>query len=140
MIGRIYRSGRWRQSRLVPAILGFLLAAGGLMASLFAQSPAGVVAWLTLAIFGADMTISPSWAVCIDIGGPRSGAVSGTMNMAGNIGSFVTSLAFPYLLAWTGSTNPFFIIAAVLNLVAVAAWLLVQPERPLKFQTEIDKR
>ena len=25
------------------------------------------------------------------------------MNMAGNLGSFVTALAFPYLLAWTGT-------------------------------------
>ena len=60
---------------------------------------------LTVAMFGADMTLPPSWAFCIDIGRAHAGAVSGTMNMAGNIGSFVTSLAFPYLLAMTGSTD-----------------------------------
>ncbi len=53
------------------------------------------------------MTLPPSWAFCIDIGRANAGAVSGTMNMAGNIGSFVTSLAFPYLLAMTGSTTLF---------------------------------
>jgi ACS family glucarate transporter-like MFS transporter len=131
LVDRIYRSGHWTASRLLPAILGFALAAGGLIASLSTESVAGAVAWLSVAIFGADMTISPSWAVCIDIGGRHSGAVSGTMNMAGNLGSFATGLAFPYLLAWTGDADVFFITGAALNVVAIAAWLGVKPEMPL---------
>ena len=90
-----------------------MLAAGGLVASVSAWTSAvGAVAWLSVAIFGADMTLSPSWAVCVDIGRRHAGAVSGTMNMAGNLGSFVTGLAFPYLLAWTGShVSVFFYVA-----------------------------
>jgi nitrate/nitrite transporter NarK len=53
------------------------------------------------------------------------------MNMAGNMGSFVTSLAFPYLLAWTGTHEAFFYAAALLNVVAIALWAFVRPERPL---------
>jgi ACS family glucarate transporter-like MFS transporter len=53
------------------------------------------------------------------------------MNMAGNIGSFVTSLAFPYLLVLTGSPSPFFVVGAVLNLCAVLLWLRADPERPV---------
>ena len=60
---------------------------------------------LTVAVFGTDMTVSASWAACVDIGREHAGAVSGTMNMAGNLGSFVTALAFPYLLAWTGGVR-----------------------------------
>jgi ACS family glucarate transporter-like MFS transporter len=52
--------------------------------------------------------------------------MGGAMNMAGNLGSFVTSLAWPYLLAATGSTTPFFIAAAVLNVVGVLCWGLVR--------------
>jgi MFS transporter, ACS family, glucarate transporter len=77
------------------------------------------------------MTLPPSWAFCIDIGRGNAGVVSGTMNMAGNLGSFVTSLAFPYLLVLTGSTTPFFVLGALLNLAAVWAWALVRPERPV---------
>jgi ACS family glucarate transporter-like MFS transporter len=77
------------------------------------------------------MTLPPSWAFCIDIGRANAGAVAGTMNMAGNIGSFVTSLAFPYLLAMTGSTTPFFLIGALLNLVAAGLWLMTRPDRPV---------
>ena len=103
----------------------------GMLGSVYMGTAAGAVAWLSVAIFAADMTLSPSWAVCVDIGRHHAGAVSGTMNMAGNLSSFVTSLAFPYLLAWTGSHRTFFYVAAGLNLLAIALWFRVQPDRPL---------
>jgi predicted MFS family arabinose efflux permease len=71
-------------------------------------------------------------AFCIDIGRRNSGAVSGTMKMAGNLGSFVTSLAFPYLLSWTATPNTFFYVGATLNVLAVSLWLLVRPDRPIE--------
>jgi ACS family glucarate transporter-like MFS transporter len=57
------------------------------------------------------------------------------MNMAGNLGSLVTSLAFPYLLQWTGSTTPFFYVAAGLNGLAIALWMRMRPDRPLELET-----
>jgi ACS family glucarate transporter-like MFS transporter len=54
------------------------------------------------------------------------------MNMAGNIGSFVTGLAFPYLAAWTGSHLPFFYVAAGLNAAAIVVWLFIEPRRSLE--------
>ncbi len=131
LVDRIYASGRWKLSRQLPAIVGFSCAAIGLIGCGQADSAGAAVSWLSLAIFGADMTLSPSWSFCIDIGRSHAGAVSGTMNMAGNIGSFVTSLAFPYLLAWTGSPSLFFYVGATLNLLAIAMWCLMQPDRPL---------
>ena len=65
-----------------------------------------------------------------------SGAVSGTMNMAGNIGSFCTALAFPYLKSWFGSTTPFFYIAAALNVLAIILWLQMRPDKPLQTETQ----
>jgi len=59
-------------------------------------------------------------------------AVSGTMNMAGNLGSFITSLAFPYLLQWTGSPRPFFVLGAALNVGAAALWRRARPERAVE--------
>lgn len=130
-VDALYRRGRWRASRQVPAVVGFSLAVAGLVASLFVHGPVPAVVCLTVAIFGADMTVPPSWAFCIDIGRRHAGAVTGTMNMAGNLGSFATSLAFPYLLAATGSTTPFFLTGALLNLIAAALWLLTRPDRPV---------
>ena len=132
LVDSLYRKGRWKLSRRGPAIIGFTLAAAGLVGSVYAESVFGAVTFLSLAIFGADMTLSPSWSFCIDIGRKNSGAVSGTMNMAGNIGSFVTALAFPYLFAWTGSATPFFFVGATLNIIAICAWLAMQPERRIE--------
>jgi ACS family glucarate transporter-like MFS transporter len=131
LVDRIYRGGRWRLSRQVPAVLGFALAVAGLIVSVFMDSAGGMVLWLSVAIFGADMTISPSWAACVDVGRHHAGAVSGTMNMAGNLGSFVTALAFPYLMVWTGTHVTFFYVAAGLNVLAIGLWLRVKPDRPL---------
>jgi ACS family glucarate transporter-like MFS transporter len=132
LVDRIYRDGRWVLSRRVPAMLGFALATVGLVASVRAQTPLASIVWFSLAVFGADMTLAPSWSFCIDIGKQQAGVVSGTMNMAGNLGSFLTALAFPYLAEWTGSNTPFFFVAAGLNALAVGAWLLLDPRRSLE--------
>jgi ACS family glucarate transporter-like MFS transporter len=131
LVDRIFRQGKWTASRRFPAALGFILAAGGMVACGFADSINTAVLFLAIAVFGADMTLAPSWAVCVDIGRRYAGTVSGTMNMAGNLGSFVTSLAFAYLLTWTGTHHVFFYVAAGLNLVAAALWLFIRPQQPL---------
>lgn len=132
LIDAIFRRGQWQLSRRLPAMIGFALAAVGLLMSLKMETASGAVAWFTVAIFGADMTLSPSWSFCTDIGRKNAGSVSGTMNMAGNIGSLITSLAFPYLLTWTGSTTPFFFVAAGLNVLAIALWWRMKSDRPLE--------
>jgi ACS family glucarate transporter-like MFS transporter len=127
----IYRRGHWTWSRRLPATSGFILAAAGMIGCAFASRVEYSVAWLALAVLGADMTLAPSWAVCVDIGKKASGAVSGTMNMAGNIGSAINGIAFPYLVAWTGSHATFFYVAAGLNVLAALLWLMISPQRPL---------
>ncbi len=132
LVDVIYRRGSWKMSRRIPAMIGFSLVIIGLLASLKMETVSGAVIFLTLAIFGADMTISPSWSFCVDIGRRNSGAVSGTMNMAGNLGSFITALAFPYLQAWTGSVKSFFIIGASLAFFAVICWGFMNPNNPIE--------
>lgn len=131
LVDMIYRKGKWNLSRKLPAILGFSLAAVGILASIYMEEVTGAVIFISLAVFGADMTLSPSWSTCLDIGKAHSGTVSGTMNMAGNLGSFLTALAFPYMVAFSGSNTPFFILAAILNVLAIPMWLAVNPQKPL---------
>jgi ACS family glucarate transporter-like MFS transporter len=123
IVDRLYRSRHRSWSRRLPAIVGFGLAAAGIAAVTLMDSPAAAVACFTLATFGADMTISPSWAFCTDIAGKNSGSVSAAMNMLGNIGSFVSANAFPWLYAFTGSATAYFWVAALLNVVSIACWL-----------------
>ncbi len=129
LVDLIYRRYDKRWSRVLPAIIGFGLAAFGLLMSLVASDISVAIVFLSLAVFGADMTLSPSWTFCVDIGKLHAGAVSGTMNMAGNMGSFVTALAFPYLKDWTGSVTPFFVLGAILNVMAIFLWLRMKPKK-----------
>ncbi|MFD2587100.1 MFS transporter [Croceitalea marina] len=131
LVDRIFSKGRWKRSRVLPAVLGFSLAALGLIGSIYMDTAVGAIVFLSIAIFGADMTLAPSWSFCVDIGKEFSGTVSGTMNMAGNIGSFVTALIFPYLAAWWGSTTLFFFVGAILNILAILFWLNMKPQKRL---------
>jgi ACS family glucarate transporter-like MFS transporter len=131
LVDFLYQGGRVSLSRKIPAIAGFLLAALGMVMSLSQATAGGAVFWLTIAIFGADMTLSPSWSFCIDIGGKHAGAVSGTMNMAGNLGSAITALAFAYLPESSKGNEAFFYTAAALSGVAIGCWLLANPERKI---------
>lgn len=133
MVDALFKKGNWNRSRNLPAIIGFALAAFGLVGSVYMDTALGAILFLSIAIFGADMTLPPSWALCVDIGKSNAGAVSGTMNMAGNIGSFLTALAFPYLTDWTGSVNYFFYVAAALNVLAILLWWRVRADRGLEF-------
>jgi nitrate/nitrite transporter NarK len=61
-----------------------------------------------------------SWAVCLDIGRRYAGSVGGTMNMAGQLGSFLSSVAFGYIVTWAGNYNaPLYPMAALLLVSAV---------------------
>lgn len=131
MVDAIYKRGKWKLSRQLPATIGFILVVIGILSSLYMGTALGAVLCLSVAIFGADMTLSPSWSFCMDIGEENSGKVSGMMNMAGNIGSFTTALAFPYLREWTGADEPFFYVAAALGFVAIFCWYFMNPNKKL---------
>lgn len=129
LVDALYRRGLWRFSRVFPAMLGFGLGIAGLVAVPSMATVTGAVICFSLATLGVDMTLSPSWTTCQDLAGPRTGVLSGAMNMVGNLGSFVSSVAFPALLQATGSAAVYFYLAAALNLVAIVCWSRVRPDR-----------
>lgn len=129
LVDRIYASGRHALSRKLPAIFGFLLTAVGMIMSVQQNSVGPAILWLSVAVFGVDMILSPSWSFCIDIGGRHAGQVSGTMNMAGNIGSAIIGPAFPILLLWTGNTDVFFYIIAGCSVAAAICWVFADPTK-----------
>ena len=140
----LHRQGMQVLSRRLPAMIGYSLGAIGLL--LCTQAASASSAWVfiacfSLAIFGVEMTLSPSWAFCMDIGGSRSGAVSAAMNMVGNMGAAVSAVAFPFFVANVtipffaeveGTANSFFVFAAGMNVLAVLAWVFMSPLREVK--------
>jgi ACS family glucarate transporter-like MFS transporter len=105
-----------------PAIAGFLLATAALLAAVHATTATQAVACFAVATFGVDLTLSPSWTLCIDVAPDRAGTLSGAMNMFGNIGSFISSIAFPLLLRFAGTPDAYFYSAAAINLLAALLW------------------
>jgi ACS family glucarate transporter-like MFS transporter len=140
MVTGLYKKGYHVNSRRITAIVGFSLGVIGLILAIqtkkldFLTTDKAQLYWFVfcfgLATFGVDMTLSPSWAFCNDIGGINSGAVSGSMNMVGNIGAALSAIIFPLLLnEETGSANTFFMLAAGLNFVAIVTWCFMNPNR-----------
>ncbi len=140
MVTGLFKKGYHVNSRRVTAIVGFSLGVLGLVLAMqtrnldFLTTDKAQLYWFVfcfgLATFGVDMTLSPSWAFCNDIGGSNSGAVSGAMNMVGNIGAALSAIMFPILLnEETGSANTFFMLAAGLNFVAIVTWCFMNPNR-----------
>lgn len=130
-VDRLYSRGSWALSRRLPAAVGFLFAAIGMSLCVNMETPLAAVVCMCIAIFGSDMILSPSWSTCMDIGGKDAGAVSGAMNMVGNLGAFFTALSFPYLKDILGSHQPFFYFAAGLNIVAIFLWFRIRPDRSI---------
>jgi ACS family glucarate transporter-like MFS transporter len=122
VVDRLYRSRYRAWSRRLPPMIGFAVAAVGIALVPQMGSPFAAAACFTVAIFGAEMTISPSWVYCMDLAGKNSGTVTGTMNMVGNLGSFVSANAFPLLRGWAGTPAAYFWAAAVLNAAGLVCW------------------
>jgi MFS transporter, ACS family, glucarate transporter len=122
LVDGLYRSRFRADSRRLPGMVGFFMAASGIYMAGVADTPVVAVAAFSLALFGIEMTISPSWAYCLDFGGRHPGSLSAAMNMAGSVGAFASANAFPWLQRWTGASDTYFRTAAGLNLVAVLVW------------------
>ena len=103
-------------------MIGFSLAAAGLAGVTRAHTVGIAVLAFTIAIFGADMTVSPSWVFCSGIAGARIGRLTGAMNMFGSVGALVSANAFPFLRQRTGTSSAYFWLAALLDAAGILCW------------------
>lgn len=87
---------------------------------------------LTLGYFSMDCMLPVAWAVCIDVGKKYSGALSGSMNMAGQLGSFLSALAFGKIVEMTGNYNTPLIPFSMSLMVSALLFLRIDPTRQLE--------
>jgi MFS family permease len=109
------------------------LAVAGLMLLGTALTPNKLmaVAFLTLGYGAMDCMLPVSWAICLDVGRKYAGAVTGAMNMAGQIGSFLSSVAFGYLVEYLASYNKPLIPMAIMLFVSAAIYTRIDPREQL---------
>jgi len=90
------------------------------------------VVFLALGYGSMDCMLPVSWAVCMDIGKKYAGSVSGSMNMAGQLGSFASTALFGYLVKWMGNDyNKALIPLALMLLVSAALYVFIDPTEQL---------
>ncbi|MBC2664207.1 MFS transporter [Novosphingobium flavum] len=97
-----------------------IVTAGLLVAMSLATDKMAVVVLAGMAFMVMDLMLPAAWAMCMAIGGRYGGTASGVMNTAGNIGGFVCSVAFGYVVAATGNYDlPLQGVAAMVVIAAV---------------------
>ncbi len=143
-------SGGWASDRLVQkfglktgrravAMMGLGSAALFTVATILSTDKYVALVFLALSYAGSDFMLPSAWAVCLDIGKKYAGAVTGTMNTAGQVGSFLSSVAFGYFVKAAlerGMTpldayNVPLIPMALMLAVSTLLWLKIDPSQEL---------
>ena len=130
----VERSGNPKLARKAVAMAGFLLAGLSILPATMTADPAMCVALTCLAFFSLEVTVSVSWAIPLDVGGDFAGSVSAVMNMFGNLGGFISTVAVGYIVRDFGWNVPFYIAAGVCTTGAIL-YLGIDASRHL-FRTE----
>jgi len=124
------RLGAKRGRRFIGT--GALAAAAAFtVAAMVTEHQVLTVVFLALTYGAITFQQSGVFGVCLDIGGPRAGAMVGLMNTVAQIGGLVGSVLYGYIVAQSGSYDAPFIPMAVLLSAGALLWLKVDASRQL---------
>jgi MFS family permease len=107
------------------------LSAAFILAAAFVPDPLHAAILMALAAGAADLCLSPSWAMCHDIGGSAAGAVTGAMNTLGNLGGAISPLVVGYSVQLWGSWSTPLVVSAGIYLAGGVLTLTVNPYKQL---------
>jgi len=113
------------------AIFGLSCSAIFTVATVLTADKMLALVFLALSYAGSDFMLPTAWSVCLDIGKKCAGAVTGAMNTAGQIGSFISSVLFGYFVNWSGSYDVPLIPMAVMLTISALLWLKIDPTEEL---------
>jgi sugar phosphate permease len=123
----LLRRGRnLRFARRAVAIAGFVLAAACILPATLTEDRYLSVALTAGALFFLELTVGVSWAVAMDVGPEYAGSVSGVMNMCGNFGGMLASVAIGYMVKFINWEAPF-LVATGLCMLAALLYLRIDP-------------
>lgn len=113
--------------RRAVGIVGMGLSAVVIFISALTRDNQTAAVLLAMGMGFKDLTLPVSFAVCNDVGRSQSGAVSGAMNMVGQLGAVFLGVIFGYIVKATGDFNlPLFLIAGLLA-CSCLLWLRIDP-------------
>ena len=120
-----------RFGRTAVGATGLAVSAVCLFATAVTPNKYFAVACLTMGYFAMDCMLPVSWSICLDVGRRYAGAVTGAMNMAGQLGSFLSSVAFGYLVNWLGDYNKPLIPFSAMLLISAIIYTRIDPAEQL---------
>jgi MFS family permease len=82
-----------------------------------------------------DITAPVAWAVAMDIGGSRSGTISGAMNTAGLTGAYLTTVSFGYLATKLGYNLPVLLLGFAV-IIGSILWLKIDATQKIEWKPE----
>ncbi|MGQ0634502.1 MAG: MFS transporter [Planctomycetaceae bacterium] len=133
---RLSRRFGLRIGRNLPGTVCLLLTGLLLFATAFTPGKIGPAILLILAFGVMDGMLPAAWALCLDVGKRYAGAVSGSMNMAGQAAGYVSTVLYGYLITWYGDYELPMILFAVSMWIGALVFALLDPTRPLIPETE----
>jgi sugar phosphate permease len=128
-----------RFARRSVAVIGFALAAAFIVPATLTADRYWSVTFTTAALFFLECTVGVSWAVAMDIGPAYAGSVSGVMNMCGNLGGLLASLAVGYMVQYLNWQVPF-LAASGLCLLGALLFLRIDPSERILFDRTSSNR
>lgn len=120
-----------RVGRVAVGTTGLMLSACCLFATAWTENRLAAVAFLTLGYGTLDLMLPVSWAVCLDVGRKYAGAVTGAMNMAGQIGSFVSAVVFGKMVQQWGSYDKPLAFFGIMLVISALLYLKIDPRKQL---------
>ncbi|MEP6538047.1 MAG: MFS transporter, partial [Bryobacteraceae bacterium] len=89
------------------------------------------VAFLTLGYGCMDCMLPVSWAICLDIGRKYAGSITGAMNMAGQLGSFLTAVVFGKMVMYFGNYDTPLVPMAGMLFLSAFLYTRIDPREQL---------
>jgi len=111
--------------RRLAGAASLTVAALSILAGMLSAGHYITVAFLSVGYAAICFQQPAVWAVCLDVGGRHAGAVSGSMNTAAQLGSFLLSVSYGYLVGTTGSYDAALAPVVAMLLAGAALWLKI---------------
>jgi ACS family glucarate transporter-like MFS transporter len=86
---------------------------------------------LAAAAAAGDLSLSPSWAICHDVGKDAAGTVTGCMNTFGNLGGTLSPLVVGHFVQYWGSWSIPLLIASIVSVLGGGLTVLIDPRKEL---------
>jgi ACS family glucarate transporter-like MFS transporter len=128
---RLARTHSLRFARCAIGSVGLIVSGVLLFGATLAPNAWTAVAFLTVGLGAMDLMLPVAWSICVDTGGEHAGTISGAMNMAGQVGSLISSVVFGYWVEWSGSYDRALMPLAAMLVISGCVFATIDPARKM---------